>query len=64
MPPSTPPPLSSTVSLVFEEFLKQLKADNLASGAAQAALAGCLREQKFDHESLRIALLSVDKAAE
>jgi hypothetical protein len=56
MPIVVPPPLSSTVSSVFDSFLKKLEANTILDENARAALAECLHGQKLDPESLRKAI--------
>lgn len=57
----TLPPLSSTVSSVFDQFLKKLEAGKVLTAGAQEALAQCLHDQKLDHEILRKALFKPDE---
>lgn len=61
MPNTTPPPLSSTVTSVFERFLKKLEDENVLGKAAREALAQSLNEQRLDSESLRQALFKSDE---
>jgi len=56
MPVEAPPPLSSTVRSVFDQFLKKLEDDKVLSSSAQEALVQSLHSQRFDHETLRKAL--------
>jgi hypothetical protein len=60
MPNLTPPPLSSTVSSVFEGFLKKLEDEKVLSKSAQEALAQSLSEQKLDSDTLRKAIFTSD----
>jgi hypothetical protein len=60
MSKATVPPLTSTVSTVFDQFLKKLKAEKVLNRKALEALAQSLDSQKFDHETLRQALLTAD----
>lgn len=64
MPVATPPPLSSTVSSVFDQFLKQLADEKVLNAAAQEALAQSLHDQKLDHETLSRALFKPDESPE
>lgn len=52
------PPLSSTVSTVFEAFIKKLEDEKILEPAACEALENCLTEQKLDHASLREAMFT------
>ena len=61
MPITTPTPLSSTVSSVFDQFLKKLEDEKILNTRAQEALAQNLHDQKLDHETLRKALFKADK---
>ena len=61
MPKTMPPPLSSTVSSVFDQFLKKLEDEKILSTTAQKTLGLCLHGQKFDHETLRNALFKRDE---
>ena len=54
----SPPPLSSTVSSVFDRFLKELKDAQVLGEAAQKALRDSLHGQKLDHETLRQAVFT------
>ena len=56
-----PPPLSSTVKFVFEEFLKKLQEENVLGKSALEALALSLHGQKLDPETLREALFKSDE---
>jgi hypothetical protein len=53
---SPPPPLSSTVSSVFDQFLKKLENEKILGSAARDALTQSLNDQKFDPDSLRKAI--------
>jgi hypothetical protein len=55
------PPLSPTVTLVFEQFLKKLEEDKVLGPAAQQALAKALAGQKLDPDSLRQAVFTADE---
>ena len=61
MPPPTVPPLTSTVSSVFTEFLERLKDGKVINTAAQKALAECLSNQKLDPDALRKAIFTADE---
>lgn len=61
MPNTTPPPLSQTVSSVFDQFLKRLEDQGLLGTAAREALSQSLREQKLDAETLRKAIFKADE---
>lgn len=61
MPNTTPPPLSSTVSSVFDQFLEKLENEKILGKAAQESLAQSLHGQKLDHETLREALFISDE---
>jgi hypothetical protein len=56
------PPLSSTVTSIFEQFLKKLEDDKVLGIAARAALAANLHAQKFDPETLRAALFKPEES--
>ncbi|HZL31583.1 MAG TPA: hypothetical protein VFC54_11070 [Pseudolabrys sp.] len=58
-----PPPLSSTVSSVFAEFLKKLEAEKTLEAPAIAALKLALEQQKLDPESLRKAIVTPGEPA-
>jgi hypothetical protein len=58
MATTTLPPLSSTVSSVFDQFLKEIEEAKVLSTAAQQALAQSLHDQKLDHMSLRKAVFA------
>ena len=60
----SPPPLSSTVSAVFEQFLKKLADEKVLGKDAFAALGNSLYEQKLDAESLREAIFTPDEPAQ
>ena len=53
-------PLSSTVSSVFDQFLKELEKAKVLNEAAQQALAQSLHDQKLDHMTLRKAIFTSD----
>lgn len=57
----TPPPLSSTVSTVFDQFIQRIKDENILNDAAVEALNKSLKEQAFGHESLRSAIFTKGK---
>jgi hypothetical protein len=50
---SDPSPLSSTVSAVFEAFIKKLEEEEVVEPGARKALEQSLLKQKLDHGSLR-----------
>jgi hypothetical protein len=56
MPNTKPPPLSSTVSSVLDQFLKELETEQILQESAREAIGQCLHGQKLDHVSLRTAL--------
>lgn len=55
---NTLPPLSSTVTSVFAEFLKKLESENTLGKEAIDGLRHSLEQQKLDPESLRKALFT------
>ncbi len=55
------PPLSPTVTLVFEQFVKELEEEKILGKAALQALAKTLAAQKLDHDSLRQAMFTADE---
>jgi hypothetical protein len=59
--PNALPPLSSTVSSVFTQFLKKLEGDKVLGKEALDALRQSLEQQKFDPENLRKAVLTADE---
>lgn len=59
---SATPPLSSTVSSVFEAFLKKLEGEKVLNAKALEALKESLKSQKLDHGSLREAIFTPDEA--
>ncbi len=61
MATSKHPPLSPTVTLVFEQFLKKLEDEKVLGPAAQEALAKALAAQKLDPDSLRQAILTAEE---
>lgn len=61
--PSVPPPLSSTVSSVFEAFIKKLGDEKVLEGGALEALKESLMEQKLDPGSLRQAMFTPSDAS-
>ena len=58
----TSPPLSSTVSTIFDQFIQRIKDGNILNDAAAEALRKNLKEQTFGHESLRSAIFTKGKA--
>ena len=52
------PPLSSTVSTVFEKFIQRVKGEKILNDAAAAALQKSLAGQSFGHEALRLAIFA------
>jgi hypothetical protein len=61
VPNATLPPLSSTVSSVFDQFLKKLEGDSVLNKSALEALREKLHGQKLDHETLRAALFTAEE---
>lgn len=55
---SSPTPLSSTVSAVFEAFVKRLEEEKVLEPPAREALKESLMKQKLDHTSLREAIFT------
>jgi hypothetical protein len=64
MATATLPPLSSTVSSVFDQFLKELEEAKVLSKAAQQTLARSLHDQKLDHATLRKAIFTSGELTE
>lgn len=60
----TPPPLSSTVSSVFDAFIKKLEDEKVLEPAALEALKQSLMQQKLDPASLREAMFTPSEASE
>jgi hypothetical protein len=58
MPSATIPPLTSTVSSVFNKFVERLKNEKVLNPAALKALEESLANQKLDPEALRKALFT------
>lgn len=56
------PPLSSTVTSIFDQFLKKLEDDKVLGEAARTSLAENLHAQKLDPEILRTALFKPEEA--
>jgi hypothetical protein len=55
------PPLSSTVTSVFAEFLKKLESEKTLGKKAIDELRQSFEEQKLDPESLRKALFTASE---
>jgi len=55
---NTPPPLSSTATSVFEEFIKKLGDEQILESAALEALRESLIQQRLDPASLREAIFT------
>ena len=60
---NTLPPLSSTVTSVFGEFLKKLESEKTLGKEAIDALRHSLEQQKFDPESLRKTMFTATEPA-
>lgn len=58
------PPLSSTVSAVFEQFVRKLSEEKVLGKSALEALTENLHGQKLDAETLRAAIFKTDDAAQ
>jgi hypothetical protein len=58
------PPLSSTVSSVFDAFTKKLEDEKVLSAEALKALKQSLKDQKLDYASLREAMFTSGEADE
>jgi hypothetical protein len=58
------PPLSSTVSAVFDQFINKLKEDNVLGKSAIEALSENLHGQKFGSDALRAAIFKADEPAQ
>ncbi len=58
------PPLSSTVSAVFDQFIQKLKEDKVLGESALKALGESLHAQKLDSDSLRAAIFKTDEAVQ
>lgn len=56
------PPLSSTVSSIFDAFVKKLEDEKVLSTEALKALKQSLKSQKLDHTSLREAMFTASEA--
>jgi hypothetical protein len=57
-------PLSSTVSSIFDQFLKKLDDEKLLNKSALECFTENLHLQKFDHETLRAALFKTEELSE
>ena len=58
------PPLSSTVSAVFDQFILKLKEDRVLGESALKALGESLHAQKLDPDSLRAAIFKASESAQ
>ena len=58
------PPLSSTVSSVFDQFIHKLSEEKVLGKSALDALSKSLHDQKLDAETLREAIFTPDTSAQ
>jgi hypothetical protein len=58
MPSAGPPPLSPTVTNIFDRFIKRLTDEKILGKSALDSLRQALNSQKLDHDSLRAAMFT------